>query len=189
MIEQRTLYIGALVVAAAIGAAVVGLPAPATHPGAPQPGTSTAPNETAAAWRTAELTDVRTGETFTIAGFDRPVLVESFAVWCPTCTRQQKEIQTLHDQVGDDIVSVSVDTDPNEDAAKVRNHIQKHGFDWRYVVAQPAFLQSLIDHFGPSITTAPLSPIVVVCPDGTAERLQNGVKPASTLRREVRQRC
>ncbi len=47
-------------------------------------------------WMKTQLTDVRTNETFTVDGFDRPVLLESFAVWCPTCTSQQKEIQKLH---------------------------------------------------------------------------------------------
>jgi hypothetical protein len=43
-----------------------------------------------ATWRTAELTDVLTGETFRINEFrGRPVLVETFAVWCPICTTQR----------------------------------------------------------------------------------------------------
>lgn len=154
-------------------------------------GTRSAPGTAngSAQWKHVELTDVRSGETFTISEFDRPVLIESFAVWCPTCTRQQKETKTLHEQVGDDIVSVSVDTDPNEDAAKVRDHIQRHGFDWRYVVAPPEFTQSLIDDFGRSVVNAPLVPMIVVCPDGTTERLPDGVKPASTLQAEVETRC
>ncbi|MFB6351225.1 MAG: SDR family NAD(P)-dependent oxidoreductase, partial [Bradymonadaceae bacterium] len=40
-----------------------------------------------ASWRTVDLTDVRTGEAFTISQFEgRPVLLEFFAVWCPKCT-------------------------------------------------------------------------------------------------------
>lgn len=140
-------------------------------------------------WTTIGLTDVRSGDTFTVAEFGRPVLVETFAVWCPTCTRQQEEVKKLHDQIGDDIVSVSLNTDPNEDAQKVRRHIQQNGFDWRYAVAPPELTQALVDQFGPSILNAPLAPMIVVCPDGTTERLPNGVKPASELQSTVEQRC
>ena len=48
--------------------------------------------EPAVAWLATELTDVATGETFTLAEFaGTPVLLESFAVWCPICTNQQKQ--------------------------------------------------------------------------------------------------
>ncbi len=139
-------------------------------------------------WLSTALTDVRNGESFTINQFDQPVVVETFAVWCTTCTRQQKEIQTLHEE-HDGIVSVTLNTDPNEDADKVREHIDRHGFDWRYAVAPPAMIQDLINTFGRSITNAPLAPMVVVCPDGTTERLQNGVKPAETIPSAVDETC
>ncbi|MDY6770282.1 MAG: redoxin family protein [Candidatus Nanohaloarchaea archaeon] len=181
--DRRYLAAGVLA-AAAIGVALVGGGTPRT--GGPAAADAMNGSE---GWRTVQLTDVRTGETFTIAGFDRPVLLESFAVWCPTCTRQQEELKELHGQVGDDIVSVSIDIDPNEDAQKVRNHIERHGFDWRYVVAPAAFTRSLVDEFGRSILNAPLAPMVVVCPDGTAQRLPDGVKTASTLQDMVDQRC
>lgn len=44
-----------------------------------------------------ELTDVNTGETFTPLDFTgNPVLLESFAVWCPVCLSQQRHIGSLH---------------------------------------------------------------------------------------------
>ncbi|MDY6768671.1 MAG: redoxin family protein [Candidatus Nanohaloarchaea archaeon] len=183
--DKQFLYAGALAVLVVAGAVLIGTGEEGDAGGMPETGETGGPP----AWATVNLTDVRTGDTFTIASFDRPVLVESFAVWCPTCTRQQKEIQNLHQQVGDDIISVSVDTDPNEDAAKVRAHIEQHGFDWRYVVAPASFTQPFIEQFGRDVVNAPLAPVVVVCPDGTAEQLPNGVKPASTLQDAVEQRC
>ncbi|PIN92559.1 hypothetical protein COU56_04225, partial [Candidatus Pacearchaeota archaeon CG10_big_fil_rev_8_21_14_0_10_31_9] len=37
-------------------------------------------------WMNTELNDISTGETFKISDFEgKPVLLESFAVWCPTC--------------------------------------------------------------------------------------------------------
>lgn len=115
-------------------------------------------------WRSIELETVRDGETFTVDGFDRPVVLEAFAVWCPKCTRQQEELRGLDDSV----VAVSLNTDPNEDAEKVRAHAEDHGFDWRYAVAPPEMTQSLVDAFGTTVTNAPSTPVVVACPDGGA---------------------
>ncbi len=54
---------------------------------------------TAASWIDFELKDVATGEKFKISDFnDKPVLLESFAVWCPTCTKQQRIIKDLHEE-------------------------------------------------------------------------------------------
>ena len=34
-------------------------------------------------WRSIELEDVNTEQTFTISGLEKPVVIETFAVWCP----------------------------------------------------------------------------------------------------------
>ena len=141
-------------------------------------------------WLTAELKDVATGETFTINDFKgSPVLVESFAVWCPVCTRQQQEISKFHDQVGDSVVSVSLDADPNEDEARVRDHIQRNGFDWYYAIVPSTVTSSLVDDFGLSITNVPLAPMVLICGDQTTHRLRNGVKSADELSSSVNELC
>lgn len=131
-------------------------------------------------WRTTELVDVRTDETFTVAGFDAPVLLETFAVWCPVCTNQQRRIATLHER-RDDFVSVSLNTDPNEDAARVHEHLDRHGFDWRYAVAPPEMTRSLKDAFGSVVLSPTQAPVVLRCADGSARLLETGVKSADTL--------
>lgn len=140
-------------------------------------------------WTGIELETVRGGESFTAGQFDQPVIVETFAVWCPTCTRQQQEVKALHEQVGEDIISISLNTDPNEDAAKVRQHAERHGFDWRYAVAPSDMTRALIDAYGQGIVNAPSVPMVLVCPDDTAVRLPDGVKSAETLQETVDARC
>lgn len=141
-------------------------------------------------WRTATFTDVRSGEEFTIESLasERPVLLETFAVWCSTCLKQQKELRAFHEDVGDDVVSVTLNVDPNEDAEKVRDHLEKHGFDWRYAVAPGEVTQSLISDFGQSIAHPPSAPVVLVCEDG-ARRLPDGVKSASALKQQVDDGC
>lgn len=139
-----------------------------------------------ALWRTTELTDVRTGETFTVDQFDKPVILESFAVWCPTCTRQQKEIRELHQDIGDDAISISLDTDPNEDRQKVLDHITANNFDWYYAVAPKEVTQSLIDEFGFSVANAPSAPVVIIDENKNARLLKSGVKSSSELKGELR---
>lgn len=140
-------------------------------------------------WMETNLNDVNTGKEFSVGQFDRPVLVESFAVWCPTCTTQQKEIKKLHEEVGDSIVSVSLNIDSNEDQEKVQSHIDKHGFDWYYAIAPGEMTKSLKEEFGNSILVAPRAPVILVCEDNSFRRLADGVKTAQTLKEEVEKGC
>lgn len=138
-------------------------------------------------WQQIELTDVRNDESFNIAELEKPVLVETFAVWCPTCTRQQQEIKKLHDS-NVNVTSVSLDVDPNEDASKVRDHIRREGFDWHYAVAPAEMTQDLIREYDTSIANPPSAPAILVCENNT-RKLENGVKPASKLEQEINEGC
>ena len=138
-------------------------------------------------WYTAELTDVRTGETFAVADLSAPVLVETFAVWCSTCLSQQRETETLHER-RPEVTSVTLNVDPNEDATRVRDHLRERGFDWRYAVSPSSVTDSLVEQFGSSMTVPPRAPVVVVCGDG-AVRLGDGVKSADRLAAAIDDNC
>ncbi len=140
-------------------------------------------------WMETELKDVRTGENFRISDFDKPIFLESFAVWCPTCTKQQSEIKKLHDELGDSFVSVSLDTDPNEDEAKILEHIQRNGFGWYYAISPPDLTRALIDDFGQGIVNAPSAPVILICSDKSSNFLASGVKKASELKSFIQERC
>lgn len=141
-------------------------------------------------WQDVELTDVNTGKTFKISDHrGKPVLIESFAVWCPTCTKQQKETKKFHEEVGDDVISVSLDTDPNEDAEIVLNHARRNGFDWLYAVSPVELTQGLIAEFGVGVVNAPMVPVVLVCEDQTSRLLKSGVKNADALKTEIEKGC
>ena len=186
MKNRNLIYIGAFaVVLIVIIIAVSG-------GGSNDPGSSLAPveSEPVSAWASIELTDVTTGESFTVSDFsDKPILLESFAVWCPTCTQQQKVIKRLHDEVGESIISISIDTDPNEDEERVLKHTQDNGFNWRYVVAPTDFTRSLIDQFGVGIVNAPSAPMVLICNGENARQLGSGVKSVETLKLEAARGC
>jgi thiol-disulfide isomerase/thioredoxin len=137
-----------------------------------------------------EFADVNTGQTHKISDFaGKKVLIESFAVWCPTCTRQQQVIKDLHSQVGDRVVSISLDTDPNEDFEKVKEHTQRHGFDWIYAVAPRALTQGLIDTFGVGVVNAPAAPVVLVCEDQSFRLMKRGLKDLEELKQELERGC
>lgn len=148
-------------------------------------------NQTSQAWMNIELEDVKTGETFKIADFKgKPVLLESFAVWCPTCTKQQKEIKKLHEEIGDSIVSISLDADPNEDGSKILEHIQRNGFEWYYAVSPIEMTQSLISEFGNGIINAPSAPVVLICKDGSFRKLGGtGARNVDKLKEEIGRGC
>ena len=140
----------------------------------------------ARSWMDVELTDVATGQKFKISDFKgKPILLESFAVWCPTCLRQQKEIAELNLSEGDAVIHISLDTDPNEDEAKVREHIERYGFDWYFAVAPIELTQALVDEFGLSVVNAPGSPVILISEDQSARLLRTGVKSADDLLSEI----
>ncbi len=141
-------------------------------------------------WMDIELRDVATGETFTIGDFaGRSILVESFAVWCPTCTVQQREIGRLAQREDEAIVHISLDTDPNEDEARIEEHLARNGFDWYYSVSPIELTRALIDDFGLTVVNAPAAPMVLICADQSSRLLRTGVKTAEDLLAEVESGC
>ncbi len=137
-------------------------------------------------WHEIELEDVNSEETFSFSELEKPVLLETFAVWCPTCTRQQQEIKKLHQD--SNVTPVSLNVDPNEDRQQIRRHTQENDFDWRYAVSPTELTRALVQEYGASMANPPSAPAVLVCENGT-RKLQNGVKPVSKLKEEIKKGC
>jgi hypothetical protein len=59
------------------------------------------------------------------------------AMWCPNCLVQSNEVRKLHQLLGnpDDLISVSLDVDVNEESAALKEYASKYGFDWHYAIA------------------------------------------------------
>lgn len=146
--------------------------------------------KSATAWIDVALTDVATGNDFKISDFKgKPILLESFAVWCPTCLRQQEMTKKVKLREGDAIIHISLDTDPNEDEARVREHLQTHGFDWYFAVSPIELTNALIDEFGLTIVNAPSAPVLLICEDQSTRLLRSGVKSADELLSDVDKGC
>jgi len=145
---------------------------------------------TAPGWMEIELTDVATGEAFKISDFKgKPILLESFAVWCPTCLAQQKEMKKVKQIEGENIIHISLNTDPNEDEDKVGEHIERNELDWYFAVSPVELTEALIDEFGLNFVSAPRAPVVLICEDQSTRFLRSGVKPAEELVSEIEKGC
>jgi len=141
-------------------------------------------------WRSIELNDIRTSESFSIADFEgKSILLESFAVWCPTCKKQQDKIKELHEELGDSVISISLDIDPSEDAQRIKGHYQRHGYQWYFAISPEALSQALVDEFGLNVVNAPAAPVVLICEDQQARLLDFGVKSSDTLAQEISKGC
>jgi thiol-disulfide isomerase/thioredoxin len=136
------------------------------------------------AWFGADLTDVNLGQTFKVSDFKgQVVLVETMAVWCTTCLRQQEQIQALHAALGeqDGLVSLSIDIDPNEDAGILKTHTEAHGFDWLFAVAPREVAHEIGQLYGDQFLNPPSAPMFIIDRQGETHSLPFGVKSASTL--------
>lgn len=139
------------------------------------------------AWFSANLTDVNTGKSFQIADFKgKVVLVETMAVWCSTCLQQQKQVQALHQLVKrDDLVSIALDIDPNENDATLKAHAAKNSFDWKYAVAPAIVSREIGNLYGAQFLNPPSAPMFVIDREGKAHLLPFGVKSAQDLKTAV----
>ena len=139
--------------------------------------------EEESAWQDIPLTNINTQATFTIKELtQKPTLIETFAVWCPTCTRQQGIIHELLEEQTLDFNALSLNIDPNEDEVLIQEHIEKNSFEaGTYAISPTTLTQALIDQYGITIASAAQAPIVLICPNGNSELLQNGLKTANEL--------
>jgi cytochrome oxidase Cu insertion factor (SCO1/SenC/PrrC family) len=140
-------------------------------------------------WFDTSLKDVRSGEAFTINDFKgKVVLVETMAVWCPTCKQQQEQIKALYESLGmrEDLVIVSLDIDPNEDEATLMDYTGKNnGFGWYYAVADPDTARAIGEAYGDQFLNPPSAPVLVIDRHGVAHPLPFGLKSAEDLMKAI----
>lgn len=135
---------------------------------------------------TVELMDVRSGATFTLGELaaDKPVLVETMAIWCTTCLAQQREVVDAHESA--DFHSVGIDVDPNERAEDLADYAEREGFDWRFAMADAGLVQLLTERYGFGVTNPPSTPTFVVSTEGGIRALEFGrVRSADELIAEL----
>lgn len=139
-------------------------------------------------WFSVSLTDANTGSEFTLNDYEgKVVLVEMMAVWCSTCKQQQDQIKALHEQLGmpADLVTVSLDIDPNEDLDTVKSYLTSAGYDWLYAVAPADVSREIASLYGDQFLNPPSAPVLIVDRHGAVHPLPFGVKSADDLMQAV----
>jgi len=135
-------------------------------------------------WFDIELTDVRTGETFTMNDYaGKVVLVETMAMWCPNCLFQANEVQKMHKLLDnpDDVISVSLDVDVNEDGASLKDYTEEYGLEWHFAIAPLEVARALGNLYTAQYLNPPLSPMLIIDKNGEVHHLEYGHKSAEYL--------
>jgi thiol-disulfide isomerase/thioredoxin len=167
------------------------VPAGSAPPGSPGPEASSPVAATASPaverpeWFDLEMVDVQTGQPFTINDYaGKVVLLETMAIWCPTCRRQGDEVARLHELLGDpeELVSVSLDVDMGENAEMLARYADELGYDWHFAVAPLLVARALGNLYSAQYLNPPISPMLIVDRDGSVLGLPFGdVKSAEAL--------
>ena len=141
-------------------------------------------------WLTTPMTDAATGERFTIkdlAEQGKPVILHSFAAWCPGCSMQLLESTKLQAAYPDRYIVVALDVDPNDNAAKVKRHQESNKFKGIFTAAPADVTRSLINAYGPGFIQS-IPQTVIIC-DKTATYLEDGVFKADNLKKALDSLC
>jgi cytochrome oxidase Cu insertion factor (SCO1/SenC/PrrC family) len=185
MPTRASLHLLWIVVAAVILSACSASEPPTQEPTAPEePAATPEPAVETPEWFDIELTDVSTGETFTMNDFSgKVVLLETMAIWCPNCIVQQSEIRKLHENLGnpDDFVSISLDVDLHEDAESLKAYVEEWGYDWPFAISPRQVSHDLGNLYSAQYLNPPLAPMMIIDRDGSVEHLPYGVKKVDEL--------
>jgi thiol-disulfide isomerase/thioredoxin len=141
-------------------------------------------------WMTIPFTDALTGNQTTIAEMassGKPVIMHTFAVWCPACSMQLRETAKLVSKNPDSYLVLGVDIDPRENTEMVKNHVEKNRFTGIFVSAPPEMTRSLMDTVGDQIIRS-LPQTIVIC-NKSITYVGDGVYPEEKLGTILSQLC
>lgn len=139
-------------------------------------------------WFSQELKDINTGKVFKITDFnEKVILVETMAVWCPKCLTQQQEIAKLKSIYGDrdDLVSIGIDIDPNENESLLSSHVKKYGFNWIFAIAPKSVIDEIGVLYGAQFLNPTATPMLVIDRQGVQYALPFGIKSAEELLKAI----
>jgi hypothetical protein len=129
-----------------------------------------------------QLLDVTDDAMLTIGALaaQRPVLLETMAIWCTNCRMQQDQVKDAHASA--DFVSISLDVDPTELPGDLKSYAAQHGYDWHFAKATAALAKQLRDRFGTAVLNPPSTPKILFRPDGSVTALEfNRIYSAADL--------
>jgi hypothetical protein len=115
------------------------------------------------------LTDVRSGEEFTLGALaaEKPLLLETMAIWCTNCRAQQHNVVAAHELA--DFHSLSLDVEPGEQPSELAAYADREGFDWYFARADAQLAAQLRERFGTAVIVPPGMPKILFRTDGSIE--------------------
>jgi thiol-disulfide isomerase/thioredoxin len=141
-------------------------------------------------WFNVSMTDVTTGKSFRIGDFKgKVVLLDTMATWCPTCQGEMSEIKLLPGlyPTAPDLVRISLDVDPNEDATILRKYATINKFDWYIAVAPIEVGRFLETNYDQGYLNPPLQPMLFIDRAGSVYGLPFGPKSAISIQKTLAQ--
>lgn len=147
-------------------------------------------NDESTEWRTETLTDVTTGEQFTVSELEPPALVHPFAIWCSTCSSQNRELDTLQREREQELEIVQLNIGDGENDGDVLAYAEDNGYAdrSRFAIAPNSVANALVEEFGPTAVSPPQSPVILVCRDGSVHEIDK-VTAAAAVETEIETNC
>ncbi|HWQ67431.1 MAG TPA: redoxin family protein [Methanospirillum sp.] len=152
--------------------------------------TTVEPASSTFSWTKLPLTDAVTGEVFTLdelAKQGKPVIVQTFAVWCPACSMQLRETARLTAGLPDAYTLVGLDIDPNDNLNSVKRHVEKNNFTGRYTASPAEVTRGLVETFGKSFALE-IPQTIIIC-NQTVNLIGSGVFNEGTLKEILAEAC
>ncbi|MGB6680195.1 MAG: TlpA disulfide reductase family protein [Candidatus Bathyarchaeia archaeon] len=123
------------------------------------------------------LVDIE-GQEFSLSDFKgKYVLIDFFAIWCKPCELSLSHLKGLKDQLGTDIVIISIDIDVEETEQQVIDYKQAHGMDW--IVARDT------EYLSMPYRVSALPTFVLIDPSGNIVNTYVGVTDETTIMRDI----
>jgi len=88
-------------------------------------------------------------------------------------------------ELGSDILFVSVDVDPNENEEILKRYVENNGFNWPFVAPGSEFSQNLSLLTSKMVLDPTATPVIIVDPNGKLHMLAGEIKSSSFLLTEI----
>lgn len=141
-------------------------------------------------WMTVPITDVMTGKQTSIielADEGKPVIIHSFAVWCPACSIQLRETAKLLKENPGAYTVLGIDLDSRENTEMIKSHVEKNQFVGMYIAAPEDLTRGLIQTVGPRVVQS-LPQTLIIC-NKKVTYVGDGAFPESKLKSILAELC
>jgi thiol-disulfide isomerase/thioredoxin len=133
-------------------------------------------------WLAVPMTDAVTGEQVSIGDhilLGTPVVIHTFAIWCPACTLQLSESKVFMEKYPGKAEFIALDVDDSEDLLAIAQHVEKNNFAGTFTAAPKEVTNELVAAFGPTLLLQLPQTIIIV--ENDIFYLGPGVRTADSL--------